>query len=558
MSRVNLKHQRTNQTTPARHHSGKAAALAAGLVAAVIWLAAAADQSEPAGATELNPHGLADSSNGTDHTLSALIPKAATPSMFGNSASDTDGGCHESPTDDSLGIEDTRTIDYDERQDRLVAGGEVDEPSQLAEAPIIEPDFDDEPESENDSLALKDNPLSAPALSAAQARSPSQWDTVAPLPVKGLFPELHPALFKEVDGRIVQELDNGQLALTTLDPSLQRAAAATISPFPIPYAAIVAMEPATGRVLAMVSQSDEEPDGWNLPLRPAAPSASVFKIITVAALLEHGALNPNDQFCYHGGLRRLTERNIVGCPRRDNKCNDMGIIISNSANSMAAKLAYYNLDSQSLLAYAENFGFNRPIPFEMPIQPSLADIPVDDNIEMARSAAGFWHSELSAVHGAMLAAAIANQGVMMQPILVDQVVNQAGAVSFASEPAIFSQPVKAETAAILTEMMKKTVSEGTARRTFSRWPRSWNISVAGKTGSLTRTSPDFLDYSWFVAFAPADAPEIAVAAMVANRELWHVRAPVVVRQVLHSYFKNRPQATVTQQQKKSPDSPQKS
>jgi cell division protein FtsI/penicillin-binding protein 2 len=101
-----------------------------------------------------------------------------------------------------------------------------------------------------------------------------------------------------------------------------------------------------------------------------------------------------------------------------------------------------------------------------------------------------------------------------------------------------------QVAAVLARMMETTVTEGTARKVFAREQRSSrsplrDVAVAGKTGSLSEAEP-YRDYSWFVGFAPVDEPRIAVAAVVVNERIWHVKAPVVAREALKSYFAGDP------------------
>ena len=98
-----------------------------------------------------------------------------------------------------------------------------------------------------------------------------------------------------------------------------------------------------------------------------------------------------------------------------------------------------------------------------------------------------------------------------------------------------------ETAAALRDMMKLTVSQGTATPTFHERRRNvlGNIEVAGKTGSLSNYKP-FKDYSWFVGFAPADDPKIAVAAVVVNGPKWRIHAPYIAREALKAYLVGGP------------------
>ena len=96
--------------------------------------------------------------------------------------------------------------------------------------------------------------------------------------------------------------------------------------------------------------------------------------------------------------------------------------------------------------------------------------------------------------------------------------------------------MKIETARQLRYMMGKTVKQGTARKSFSLWPKKLaHIRIAGKTGTLSRRSPHRA-YTWFVGFAPADNPEVAIAVMVTNGPKWWQRAVDISRDMLASYF----------------------
>ena len=96
--------------------------------------------------------------------------------------------------------------------------------------------------------------------------------------------------------------------------------------------------------------------------------------------------------------------------------------------------------------------------------------------------------------------------------------------------------VDGKVASALTEMMRTTVTDGTARKAFRRAASALRgVSVAGKTGTLSDRDP-YRDYSWFVGFAPADNPEVAVATVIVNERKWRARAPAVARAALEAFF----------------------
>lgn len=339
------------------------------------------------------------------------------------------------------------------------------------------------------------------------------------------------------DGRLVSDLPGGKSAWLTLDPALQAQARSILARYEVPYGALVAIEPATGRVLAYVSHSSADPNAGDLARDPSPPSASVFKIITSAALLEAG-LGPDTRTCYSGGAHRLSTADLNGEGRQ---CATLSEALGGSINTVFAKLADRHLNSQRLVRYASAFGYGQTLPFDAPTQPSPADVPVD-RLEFARTAAGFWHTQLSPLHAAMIAATIANGGVMQRPSMIDRVVDRQGNVISQHTPSAFRSVIERRTAEQVSRMMERTVTHGTARSAFHDehgTPFLPGIRVAGKTGSLDQNSP-YRAYSWWVGHAPADHPTIAIAALVVNTPLWRIKGSFLAREALRNYLVEKP------------------
>jgi cell division protein FtsI/penicillin-binding protein 2 len=140
--------------------------------------------------------------------------------------------------------------------------------------------------------------------------------------------------------------------------------------------------------------------------------------------------------------------------------------------------------------------------------------------------------KLSPLHAALIAAAVGNGGVAVEPTILDEIGSEPTA------PAGSTRLLKPETAAALRDMMKYTVTSGTATSSFRERGRSvlGDIEVAGKTGSLSNHQRPYKDYSWFVGFAPAGDPKIAVAAVVVNGLKWSIHAPYVAREAFRAYL----------------------
>lgn len=342
-------------------------------------------------------------------------------------------------------------------------------------------------------------------------------------------------------GTYVSTLKDGREAELTLDHELQTQTEELLANYKVPYAAVVALDPRDGRILAMAESADKVGNQGS-QTKAIFPAASVFKIVTGAALLESG-ISPETEVCFHGGMHSIDRRQLQDDPRRDRVCATLGTAMAKSLNVVFGKLASRRLNADVLRAMAGRFFFNQPLPI-FPSSSSVGDALVsravipEDALGFGRTAAGFGQVYLSPLHGAMLAAAVGNRGLAVEPHLVEAVVR--GGVRASPPPAHEQRIVSEATSALLTRMMERTVSEGTARKAF-RGRRGKSalgaIVVAGKTGSLADHPPlPFKDYSWFVGFAPAEDPKVAVAAVVVNGPKWKVKAPFLAREALRSFF----------------------
>jgi peptidoglycan glycosyltransferase len=336
--------------------------------------------------------------------------------------------------------------------------------------------------------------------------------------------------------------NDGGRAELTLDPRMQDATDEVMRAFAIPYAGAVVLSIPDGRVLAMVGRSAADPrlGAEELALQPWAPAASVFKVVSASALVEVGGISGATRTCYHGGVSSVLADNLVDIPSIDGRCDTLAYGIGKSQNAILAKLASRHLTTDSLGRVGAAFGFDQTIPFELPIAPSHLDVP-SEPLEFARAAAGFWHSTLSPMHGALLAATIANQGVMPAPTLVGSVVAADGSV-VPLPLGLSRRVVTASTAREVGKMMELTTRIGTARATFNdkKGRRLLAVDVAGKTGTLgAETDHGYVGYSWFIGYAPADHPKIAFAVTLGNHPSWRIKATYVARRIVTEYLTER-------------------
>ncbi len=337
----------------------------------------------------------------------------------------------------------------------------------------------------------------------------------------------------------VADLTDGGHAELTLDPRLQASTDDVLRAFQIPYAGAVVVSIPDGRVLAMVGRSAADPrlGPADLALRAWAPSASVFKVVSATALVESGVSGAT-RVCYHGGVSAVLPDNLYDIPAIDKSCATLAYGIGKSQNAIVAKLVTEHLSAGDLAREGRNFGFGEVIPFELPIEPSHLDVPGDNRLELARASAGFWHSTLSPMHGALLAATIANRGEMPAPTLIERAVDGSGRLE--QLPVAAPRHVAdAAAASDVGRMMELTTRIGTAKGTFrnKRGQRLLPIEVAGKTGTLNaETDHGPLGYSWFVGYAPADHPAIAFAVVLGNAPNWRIKATYVGRHIVSEYL----------------------
>jgi peptidoglycan glycosyltransferase len=352
----------------------------------------------------------------------------------------------------------------------------------------------------------------------------------------GFDPRVH-----ALDGeRLVSPLDGGARAVLTLHPGLQAHIASRFASYEVPYGAVVAIEPSSGRVLAYVSHSSANPRASDLVLDPTPPTASVFKIITGAALLDAG-VSEDTRVCYHGGANRLEVGDLSDNTARDRWCATLAEAMGGSINSVFAKLADRHLNPATITRYASAFAWGQRVPFDIAVRPSPAEVPAD-RLEFARTSAGFWHTHISPLHAGLLAATIANDGQMPRAAIVQEVLSARGERVYQHEPAIYRSVLTRRTARRTGDMMRRTVTHGTARSAFYDGqgnPFLPGIAIAGKTGTLTGSDP-YRGYTWWVGFAPADAPTIAVAALVVNHPEWRVKASYMAREALRYYLVEAP------------------
>lgn len=313
----------------------------------------------------------------------------------------------------------------------------------------------------------------------------------------------------------------GNDLVLTLDMDIQRQAQRALG---ARKGAAVALDPKTGAVLALVSNPGFDPNSidssWaalskntegalvNRSLKGKLTPGSTFKIITAAAALESGKVTPETQVTAPATVK------IYGGHVTNFEESDLGTVsfaeaFAKSANTAFAGVAK-DLGGRALVAMAKNFGFTSEIPFDLSVSPSyIPGASEQDELEVAWTGTGQGRLSATPLQMALVASAVANGGEIMQPYLVEKIVERDGLAAFEQRPRVWRKAIKPETARALNELMQKAVAEGTGKGA-----KISGIQVAGKTGTAEVGSKR--PHAWFVGFAPADDPQVAVAVVVEN------------------------------------------
>ena len=332
-------------------------------------------------------------------------------------------------------------------------------------------------------------------------------------------------------------LPNGSRVTLSLNEELQAQIFNLFRRFDPLYGVFAAMEPDTGRVVALVGyRRGGESDPW-LPLKAIYPAASLIKVVTASAAIERGKVSPQDEISYRGGIYGITRGGIHTRDGRGVPKMTLEEAIARSANAVFGKVAVNHVGGPVLEEYLAKFGFGQKIPFDLPVEPSWGQVPKDE-YELARTGAGFGEVYVSPLHVAMIMSAIASGGAMPRPVLIDRIENDDGEPLYESSPVKWRDTVLPETANAVVRMMVKTVEMGTSHRTFGspeRTPLLHDMDVAGKTGSLSGWTPS-VHFEWFAGVAPVGSPRLALSALVVNDNRWKIKGSYVGKEAFNSYF----------------------
>lgn len=342
----------------------------------------------------------------------------------------------------------------------------------------------------------------------------------------------------------------GDSIVTTVDSRLQRTATEALGRH---KGAVVALNPKTGEVLALVTypaydpnlavpgKNDDKRAAWEAlsrnPDQPFVdratnglyPPGSSFKVVTATAALDTNILTLRDQVDCTGRYQipQFGNHSIPDFNPRGHGLITFETALVLSCNVTFAQVAI-RVTAQTLVRYAQLYGFDKIIPFDLPVARSQIQPAASmDLLALASSGIGQAKDLASPLQMALVSAAVANGGTLMKPQIVSEVRDYNGNIIQRFRPQTWQSVMQDQTSATLTDVMVKAVKSGTGTAA-----QIDGVEVAGKTGTAETGAPDQKAHAWFICFAPANDPRIAVAVIVENGGEGGKTAAPIARQVM--------------------------
>lgn len=335
---------------------------------------------------------------------------------------------------------------------------------------------------------------------------------------------------------------------TTLDVQLQKVADEHLN---IYKGAVVVTEVKTGKILAMVSHPNFDPNEisliWdnlvedkdssillNRATQGLYPPGSTFKIITA---LEYIRQNPDDYNDYayqcNGFIKKDESR--INCFHGYVHGNvDLTRSFANSCNSSFVNMGL-SLDTKSFSDTLKDLLFDADLPVTLTHSKSSVNVSTDTSTdEMMQTYIGQGKTLMTPLHLNMVTSAAGNKGVLMKPYVVERIVNDDGKVIKNFKPSEYGKLMTQEESAILVDLMTEVVQQGNGKKL-----KGLNYTVAGKTGSAEYNSNKEDSHAWFTGFAPAEDPEVCVTVIVEGAGNGGDYAIPVAKRVFDAYFSEK-------------------
>lgn len=335
----------------------------------------------------------------------------------------------------------------------------------------------------------------------------------------------------------------GNNITTTLDSYIQQAAYDALGSN---RGAIVAIEPSTGKILAMVSKPSYDPntivEDWaslnentegilvNRATQGQYAPGSTFKVITTLAYMRQ---NPDyEDYTYQCTGEITAGKNEIHCFGNEvHGTVDLADSLAYSCNTSFSNIGL-SLDVDQFRQTAKDLLFDSELPCPLVYNQSKFNLESDDgDAAIAMTAFGQGKLQVSPYHMAMITSAIANNGILMKPYLVDQIISAEGETVEKYVPESYKELMTADEAAKLTEYMQGVIQYGTARSL-----KSLGVSVAGKTGTSEYSDDKEKTHSWFIGFSNVDNPDLALAVVIENSDSTGDVATDVAKEVFQAYY----------------------
>lgn len=355
------------------------------------------------------------------------------------------------------------------------------------------------------------------------------------------------SLNDKLQDAISNEKYMGNTVITTFDSNLQKAAYNALGAYD---GAIIVMEPSTGKILAMVSKPDFNPndidDIWDSIINDADssvlvnrvtqglyPPGSTFKILTA---LEYIRENPTDYASYSFNCtgRFTSGENTINCFHGTTHGEvDFTQSFAKSCNSSFANIGL-SLDRKSFLKTLDRLYFNKPLPVDMLTNKSAVAGNIEDSdSSMIQTVIGQGETQITPLHLAMITSMIANNGVMMTPYTIDRVENANDEIIKQFEPSEIGQLITSDEASALDALMKAVVEEGTGTRL-----KGLEYGAAGKTGSA-EYNKNSDSHAWFTGYTYDTDYPLQITVIMEGAGSGGEYAVPVARRVLDEYYADK-------------------
>ena len=355
----------------------------------------------------------------------------------------------------------------------------------------------------------------------------------------------HTNPFAKVVRQLADEKSVGDNVITTLNPMLQMVASEALGDR---KGAVIALEPDTGKILAMVSKPAFDPNQINeqwesliqgdqaeaLLLNRATqglyPPGSTFKIITALQYMREHPGTYHDYRFECDGILEFTNFKIQCYHQNAHGTENFTEAFANSCNGSFAALGQ-EMDLDGLYALSEQLLFNQEQPLSLPYNKSEYRMKSGaPQWEIAQTVIGQGSTLMTPMHNLMLVSSIANGGILMKPYLIDRVENTDGEQVKKFMPEQYGELMVANEARAMKELLEQVVAEGTGSAL-----RTEAYSAAGKTGSA-EFEKNKETHAWFVGFAPAEHPKIAVCVLVEEGGSGGKAAAPIARKMFDAYL----------------------